>query len=101
RDFIESENHEVRIYKPNREFMPKTMRPIIFSSYMGGQLGQWQAYQEMIKSGELSLYHGVHIENFYQQDIFSKMSRDTFIPDKSRIKSIYDELSAAPWKVLC
>lgn len=101
RDFIDQQNHQVRIFKPNREFMPKTMKPMIFSSYMGGQLGQWQAYCELMATGDLNLYHGIQIDHFYETDIFKKMAPNTFTADKARVKYLYDELMSAEWKVLC
>ena len=100
-DFIDNPDHEIKIYKPNREFLPKSLRPNIFSSYMGSQLGQWHAYTELITSGDLSLYHGIHIENFYANDLFKKMASDAFMPEKQKIKSLYDELMSSDWKLLC
>src|SRR5690606_14361353 len=91
-DYIANPDYQIKIYKSNREFLPKSLRPNIFSSYMGSQLGQWHTYTELMTSGDLSLYHGVHIENFYQQDIFNQTAVDTFMPDKPKVKALYDEL---------
>ncbi|HLW56855.1 MAG TPA: hypothetical protein VKY27_05685 [Bacteriovoracaceae bacterium] len=100
-DFINNPDHSIKIYKPNREFQSKSLRPQIFSSYMGGQLGQWHCYCELIQTGDLSLYHGVHIENFYESDLFTALSSELFVPDKMTVKKLYDELMMADWKLLC
>lgn len=100
-DFINNPHHSIKIYKPNREFQPKSLKPQIFSSYMGGQLGQWHSYCELVQAGDLSLYHGINIENFYEIDLFHALSSELFIPDKMRVKRLYDELMVADWKLLC
>jgi len=100
-DFIVSPDHSVKIYKPNREFLPKSLKPNIFSSYMGSQLGQWHTYCELIHSGDLSLFHGVQIDKFYEDDIFYQTSPETYAPDKAKVKKFYDELMSSGWKVLC
>lgn len=100
-DFIANKDHAIKIYKPNREFRPKSLKPQIFSSYMGGQLGQWHSYCELIAQGDLSLFHGIHIENFYEEDLFYSRAPAFFAPEKMIIKKLYDELMSAEWKVLC
>lgn len=100
-DFIDNPDHAIKIHKPNREFLSPSLKPHIFSSYMGSQLGQWHSYCEMLAYADRSLYHGVHIDNFYEDDIFLQADQDCFIPQKIKVKRLYDELASAQWKVLC
>lgn len=100
-DFILDPEHSIRIHKPNRSFIESTPKPMVFSSYMGGLLGQWHSYCELMEKGDLNLYHGIHVENFYHHEIFSKTSHDTYAPLKTRIKSVYEELVHSQWKTLC
>lgn len=91
------------VYKPNREFLPTTIVPIIFSSYLGSDLGLWHAYCELAESGNLSLTHGIYTKGHYKEEkafLFGNY-REGFSPDLSRVKSLYNDLSKKSWKLLC
>lgn len=103
RDFIEGEPFDYLIYKPNCEFLPKTEKKVIFSSYLGGNLGRWHSYAEMIQKGDLTLYHGIKTEGFYTEetDFFTGSYKDGFIADMGTVNRIYKSAADLNWKELC
>jgi hypothetical protein len=103
RDFIEGAPFDYHIYKPNCEFLPKNKVKMIFSSYLGGNLGQWHSCAELLISGDLTLHHGVKTEGFYQEEFnFLTGSYATgFKPDSNLINRLYQTISALSWKDLC
>jgi hypothetical protein len=102
-DFIQGSPAPVYIYKPNCEFFSEGKEKVIFSGYMGSSLGFWQAYSELMQLGDLSVHHGILVEDFYLEEIpFLQGSYDTtFIADLTQVKKIYDELSYLQWNDLC
>ena len=103
RDFIPGTPCDFFIYKPNCEFLPKTSLPVIYSSYLGGDLGKWHAYCELIGQGDLTLTHGIHTEGFYEEEtsFFEGSYRDGFKANLSQVQKIYQNCSELPWKLLC
>ena len=103
RDFIEGIPFDYYIYKPNAEFYPETEAKVIFSGYMGSELGFWHAYCEMIERGDQKEIHGLVVEDFYadQKKLFLGDYRITFKPDLNVVKEIYSELERRTWKPLC
>jgi|GEM_PF-2353978 len=102
-DFIEGNHFDYYIYKPNCEFFPKTDAKIIFSSYLGGNLGRFHTYCELVESGDLSLTHGIISDGFFQEEInFMRGSyTEGFIPDNESVRRIYQDASNSSWKLLC
>lgn len=103
RDFIPSQDFDFYIYKPNAEFKPKTNAPVIYSSYLGADLGRWHAYCELIHSGDLSLVHGIHTPDFYleQEDFFDGSFDTSFQANENKVKKMYQKVSDSNWKFLC
>jgi len=103
RDFISGTPFQFSIYKPNCEFKPNTDLPIIYSSYLGGNLGRWHAYCELINNGDLSLTHGIYTQGFYEEEIlfFDGSYRNGFKPNHFLVKSVYHQCAQAQWKILC
>jgi hypothetical protein len=103
RDFIEAPSFDYYIYKPNCEFIPKTDAKIIFSAYLGGPLGQWHTYCEMLEKGDLSLIQGITAFNFYEYEkqFLVGSYKDGFIADTELVHDLYQRLSDGPWKSLC
>lgn len=103
RDFIESPSYDFYIYKPNCEFRPDTEAKIIYSAYLGGPLGQWHTYCEVVEKGDLNLIHGITAFDFYQDEKqFLKGSyRDGFIADMEAVNKNYHWISGLEWKSLC
>lgn len=103
RDFIEGTPFEYYIYKPNCEFLPKTEAKIVFSSYLGADLGRWHAYCEMIERGDLSLFHGIISIGFCEEEnYFFKGSYATeFTADMDKVHEVYQTVYDSDWKLLC
>ncbi len=103
RDFIPAPRFDYYIYKPNCEFKPSTEVKIIYSSYLGSDLGRWHAYCELIENGDLSLTHGIYTEGFYQEEekFMVGSYRNGFTADKKIVNSVYDTIYNAKWKSLC
>jgi hypothetical protein len=103
RDFIESSSFDYYIYKPNCEFRPETDAKIIYSAYLGGPLGQWHTYCELVEKGDLSLTQGITAFNFYQDEkqFLIGSYKEGFIADMKAVYSNYDWLSNLEWKSLC
>jgi hypothetical protein len=103
RDFIEGEPFEYYIYKPNCEFHPKNDKQIIYSSYLGGNLGRYHSYSELVSEGDLKETHGIHTEGFYNEEIpfLTGNYKEGLIADKLSVAKIYNELSSRRWSELC
>lgn len=103
RDFIKGSPHQFYIYKPNGEKNPKTDGKVIYSAYLGGNLGTWHAYSELIDQGDLKNLHGIKSEGFYQEEKqFLKGSyQHGFEAETDLVKKIYHEISGLEWKQLC
>ena len=91
------------IYKPNCEFKPDTSLPVIYSSYLGSDLGKWHAYCELISHGDLSLHHGIFTEGFYEEEMsFLEGSYQSgFKANMSQVYKIYHHNYSLQWKMLC
>lgn len=102
-DFIEGSHFDYYIYKPNCEFKPKLEKKLIFSAYLGSDLGNWHTYCELMKDGDLSLTHGIIGTSFYEEEThFLKGSyRAGFTADIEIVKTIYKRLYQNDWKLLC
>jgi len=92
-DFINGSPHDFIIHKPNARFYPKTQSKVIFSSYMGSDLGRWHSYCELNELGDLTLHHGLKTPGLYVEQKFNYES--------SSVNGIYKELYGLSWKNLC
>lgn len=103
KDFIKGTPHDYVIYKPNCEKHPVTEAKIVFSPYLGGNLGTWHAYSELVTSGDLKVIHGMKSEGFYQEEAqFLKGNyQDGFESDKDLVIKIYQDVVNREWKQLC
>lgn len=97
-DFLSWSEAKFKIHKPNARFINPN-KTNIFSSYLGSDLGMWHAYLELLKEGDLSLYHGVTTRGFYEEErgIFDSNNH----PQLDVLKSFYLELENLNWKSLC
>jgi hypothetical protein len=93
-DFIRGEPASVVIHKPNSRFYPTTDKRIIFSSYMGGDLGRWHAYCELLERGELKEYHGINTPGLYAEEKLDLTQIKT-------VEEMYQDLHHLEWKLLC
>ena len=102
-DFIPGSPASFYIFKPNCEFLPGDRKKIIFSGYMGSNLGFFHAYSELIQKADLSLFHGVFVEDFFEEEspFLEGSYQETFKANSGKIQKIYDELSHYDWKPLC
>jgi len=103
RDFIKGTPYQYEIYKPNRSFLPETQDKIIFSSYLGSELGQWQCYSELLESGDLKAIHGIVTQGFYedQMELFTGNYKEGFIGNSLVVQKLYKKIDNLPWKNLC
>lgn len=103
RDFIPGSPYNVLIHKPNSRFQPSEERPVIFSSYLGSDLGKWHAYCELKEKSNLQYHHGIITSGYYQEEClkFNGNYQQGFLPDEKSLKALYDELDAREWKLLC
>ena len=103
RDFIEGSHFDYYIYKPNCEFKPKFDKKIIFSAYLGSDLGNWQTYCELIEQGDLTLTHGIIGTGFYEEEnsFFTGTYKNGFSADMNVVNGIYKTIYQRDWKLLC
>lgn len=99
-DFMESEYFDFEVYKPNRKFSLDAKKAV-FSSYMGGDLGRYHCYLELLKDGNLSLVHGIDTPGIYeeQRNLFVSAG-EGLTPDPVVIDDIYRDLQNRDWKCL-
>lgn len=102
-DYIASNECDFYIYKPNCEFYPKNQKQIIFSAYLGSDLGNWHTYCEMMDIADLSLTHGIVARGFYKEErgLFDGHYQEGIRPVLKVVKNIYQELHLRKWKHLC
>lgn len=102
-DFIQCNTFDFYIYKPNCEFRPQTLKPVIYSAYLGSDLGSWHTYCEMIEAADLNLTHGIIGRGFYQEEKPYMLGnyREGFYPDLKAVNDIYHSLHQKSWKSLC
>jgi hypothetical protein len=102
-DFIKGTPYDFCVHKPNSRFYPETQKPVIFSGYLGSDLGFWHAYCELMERGDLSLAHGLVVEDFFedQKPLFKGEYDSLFVPDEEVVKEIYRNLESREWKILC
>jgi hypothetical protein len=103
RDFIKGSPFDFLIYKPNASFLKPTDKKVIFSSYLGADLGRWHAASELFTQGDLRLTHGIITEGFYKEELplFTGSYRDGLQADTSVVKKMYQSLSQRKWTLLC
>ena len=102
-DFIDGSQFDYYIYKPNCEFLTKTEAKVVFSSYLGGNLGRFHTYCDLIENGDLTLIHGIITEGFFEEEISFMRGNysDGFLPDNESVRRIYQDASNSHWKLLC
>lgn len=103
KDFIEASPYEYVVYKPNAEFKPLTDLPVIFSTYLGHNLGRWHAYCELLREGDLGRIHGIQTEGFYREEVnlFDGNYFTGFSANQKIVQKMYKEISGLNWKSLC
>lgn len=103
RDFIKGTPHQFYIYKPNAEKKQHMDTKIVYSAYLGGNLGTWHAYSELIQDGDLKTIHGIKSEGFYQEEkqFLKGNYHQGFEADIDLVKKIYHDISGREWKQLC
>lgn len=102
-DFISGSHFDYYIYKPNCEFRPETEAKIIYSSYLGSDLGRWHTYCELSEDADLSLTHGIIANGFFQEEksFLTGTYAGGFDIEHSVVKRLYQDVSGAGWKSLC
>lgn len=102
-DFIQGTPSQFTIYKPNCEFLPKTSNKIIYSSYLGSDLGRWHAACELMGQGDLNLFHGIHTPGFYfeQRDFLEGHYKTEFTANMNQVHHLYKKVAGSDWKLLC
>lgn len=103
-DFIEGNPYQYYIYKPNCEFYPKKENiKVVYSSYLGADLGRWHSYAEMVSKDHVHSTQGIVSKDFYQEERFfyDGNYRDGFIANLDSVKKVYQDVAAGEWKSLC
>lgn len=102
-DFIPGTPYEYYIYKPNCEFRPETEAKVIYSSYLGSDLGRWHTYCELSEDADLSLTHGIISQGFFEEEkpFFKGSYSHGFDIEHPVVKRLYQNLSDVGWKTLC
>lgn len=103
RDLIKGTPHDVHIHRPNCKFFPENETNVIFSSYLGGDLGRWHTYCELLEKGNLNEIHGIISKGFFAEEkYFLKGNYETgFAADPVVVKELYQDLHNREWKHLC
>lgn len=103
-DFVNgAECFDYIVHKPNRYKLPENNScPIIFSSYMGHDLGRIQCYYELMEQGDLQLIHGIDTPNIYleQHDLFV-LEDQSLYPCLNSFDKVYRSLESLEWSFLC
>jgi hypothetical protein len=95
--------HDFYIHRPNSGFFPEQESKVIFSSYLGHDLGSWHTYCELAEKADLSLIHGIISKGFFQEEKFfyDGNYESGFKPNTEKVKNLYTELSKLNWNKLC
>ena len=103
KDLIQGKHFNYLIYKPDLSSLEHFDGPVIFSSYLGHDLGLWHAYEELISKGDLELVHGLVAKDVYQEDLglFDHLHEDYFRPNSDRVKRLFEEINLMEWEYLC
>ncbi len=102
-DLIEGTPYHAKIYRPNCDFFPAHEKKVIFSSYIGSDLGRWHTYCELIELGNLDEVHGIISNGFIKEEknFLTGNYREGFTADLTEVKNLYHDLSQKEWKSLC
>lgn len=94
-----AQEHFVSIYKPLADVCLPRGKKIIFSSYMGHDLGIYHSYLMLLKYGDLSLTHGINTPGLFekQREIFTTEEGVCTVNPRS-INQMYTELEGLEWK---
>ncbi len=103
KDFVDARGAKYYIYKPNCEFYPEEKLKVIFSAYLGSDLGNWHTYCAMLEEGDLTEVQGIIAEGFYAEErgLFQGDLDEGVRPNMNVVKNIYQELHLRNWKSLC
>lgn len=102
RDLISGTPHDVHIHRPSCRFFPENERKVIFSSYLGGELGRWHSYCELLEKGDLNEIHGIMSRGFFAEEkpILKGNYETGFSADPVVVKELYQDLYNLEWKHL-
>lgn len=91
--------YEFKILKPNIDEYEDCYEKIIFSSYMGGDLGRYHCYLALMKWGNLNFYHGIDTPNIYDEQLplFVDQKDGRLSLDKFILEEIYNSLREREW----
>lgn len=94
------EIEKIKIFKPSIETKPEGNNFIV-SSYMGHDLGIYHTYLKLMRSGDLSKFHGVVTPPVYlgSKKLF-KFDGLKFTIDLKKISEVYKELNSIEWKTI-
>ena len=102
RNIFNDQNYMFQVLKPNRDFIPdKSRHKIIFSSYMGHEIGIYHSFLHLLTYGDLTLYHGIDTPGIYEEynGLFNN-HKDSLIIDEKKIENLYEDLKNKKWKAL-
>lgn len=103
RDLILGHPYYAYIHRPSCCFYPENETKVIFSSYLGGELGRWHTYCELMEKGDLSEIHGIISKGYFAEDLYFLDGdyKSGFTANPTLVKKIYKDLESRDWKYLC
>src|SRR5690606_8038564 len=66
---IQGSPYDVFIHRPNSQFYPENEQNVIFTSFMGSELGAYHGYCEVIEKGDLTKVHGLIVRGYFKEEI--------------------------------
>lgn len=101
RNFFNELHFDFKIFKPNIERYQPLEKPIIFSSYMGHDLGRYQCYLSLMNRADLKLFHGVDTPCLYSEQIDLFARDGNFLKLNKRSRDVmYKKLKGLEWNSL-
>lgn len=101
RNIKDNQNYHFEIYKPNVDILSINLKPQVFSSYMGHDLGRYLCYLELMDRGDLTLVHGIDTPNLFekQRSLFIRQNEHLILNVKS-VDELMIELRELNWEQL-
>jgi hypothetical protein len=104
-DELDPTTFDFIVHKPNIQpwqSINHLEKPVIFSSYMGHDLGRLYSLNQLVLRGDLDLIHGIDTPSLYkeQRALFTKDNGNTVL-DFDNCEEVFSEIEQMEWKELC
>ncbi len=93
---------DFRILKPNVDNFLGLENNLIFSSYMGHDLGRYHCYLALMRYGRLDLFHGIDTPDIFenQKNLFTDLGNNLLSLNNTAVRELYSELEELEWTSL-